>query len=162
MSKSTSQTSLSRQILWCLFYLFLKISSKDHDLPVFIWTWMSKRIYGFIFLVLIKKSVPLGLEDLSVFQLPLAGLMTLRESFHFPELLFIFKERLDLPMCVPDVYVAIKQLCVIQQLLVIKQLHIADTGPSASTLWTLTTTLWKSYHYPSIYRQGHRDVERFR
>lgn len=95
---------------------------------------MSKWIYGFIFLVLINKTVPLGLEDLSVFQLPLPGLMTLRESFHFPELLFIFKKRLDLPMCVPDVYVAIKQLCVIQQLLVIKQLHIADTGPSASTL----------------------------
>lgn len=50
--------------------------------------------------------MPLGLEDLSVFQLSLAGLVTLRESFHFPELLFIFKKRLDLPMCVPDVYVA--------------------------------------------------------
>lgn len=73
----------------------------------------------FHFLVLINKTVPLGLEDLSVFQLPLPSLMTLRESFHFPELLFIFKKRLDLPMCVPDEYVAIKQLCVIQQLLVL-------------------------------------------
>lgn len=78
--------------------------------------------------------MPLGLEDLSVFQLSLAGLVTLRESFHFPELLFIFKKRLDLPMCVPDVYVDIKQSCVIQQLLVIKQLHMADTASSASTL----------------------------
>lgn len=73
-----------------IYFIFFKNLGKDHELPISIQTLILKWIHGFIFPVLINKTLPLDLEELS-FCIPapsLAGHMTLRKSFHFLELLF--------------------------------------------------------------------------
>lgn len=89
----------------------LKNLGNDQDLLVFIQTLISKQILSFIFLVLINTTLPLCLGYLShqfvSLTFSFADCMTLRKLFCSPEL-FICEKRLDLPVCVRNVWAVIK------------------------------------------------------